>query len=127
MTSRQQTVKMYSRPTPQPKRESKMVVEMKTDEIRKKAFDLAMARRSYDDYIWMWAEAELRLRNAYGTSLAPNAKNIDIDTSKIVDAPSAEDIKKLASELASKKVKVQDVHWFIAERQYIYNAIKTVL
>nr|MDO8111064.1 hypothetical protein [Candidatus Sigynarchaeota archaeon] len=100
---------------------------MKTDEIRKKAFDLAMARRSYDDYIWMWAEAELRLRNAYGTSLAPNAKNIDIDTSKIVDAPSAEDIKKLASELASKKVKVQDVHWFIAERQYIYNAIKTVL
>jgi len=126
MTSQQRVVKNISRSAPQPAIQAKIVVDLKADEIRKKAFELAMVRRNYDDYIWMWAESELKLRSAYCTPLVSNLNKIEIDKANVVDKPSVEDVKKLASELASKRPKVQDVHWFIAERQYIFNAVKTV-
>jgi hypothetical protein len=94
-------------------------IELNLDDIRKRAYSLSTLKKSYDDYVWMWAEQELKLAKALGAPLGPNAKKVVVDAGKIVAKPKDNDIKKLAADLAKKKAKVQDIHWFIAERQFI--------
>ena len=101
-----------------------IIIDLNKDEIKKRAFGLAMMRRSYDDYIWFWAEVELRLAQAYQTDMKSNNGSVKIDKSKIVEKPGESEVRRLATELAAKRVKVQDIHWFIAERQYILDAAK---
>ncbi|HME54563.1 MAG TPA: hypothetical protein VKM55_20290 [Candidatus Lokiarchaeia archaeon] len=99
-------------------------IELNLDEIRKRAYNLAVAKRSYDDYAWLWAEQELKVGKALSSPLAPNVKSLKVDPSKIVDKPKVNDIKKLASDFAKFKTKVQDIHWYIAERQFIMDKAK---
>nr|MDO8113038.1 hypothetical protein [Candidatus Sigynarchaeota archaeon] len=109
---------------PVPAKETVVAVELNKDLIRKKAYELSSQRRSYNDYIWLWAEAEMRLNKALQTDMKSNPSAAKIDVTKIVDKPDENDIKKLASDLCAKRLKVQDVHWFIAERQFVFDAAK---
>lgn len=94
-------------------------IELNKDEIRKRAYNLSMSKKSYDDYVWFWAEQEMKLGKAISAPLTADAKSVIVDAKKIVAKPKESDIRKLAVEFASKKAKVQDIQWLIAERQFI--------
>ena len=93
-------------------------------EITKLAQTIAGWQNPIDVYIWLFAEAELRLAKAYITKPDATCTSVKIDTSKIVDKPAVDDIKKLAKDIQASKPKLQDLHWFLAERRYIYDAVK---
>jgi len=124
MTSNNSLTRRAIRMAPVPAKETVVAVELNKDLIRKKAYELSSQRRSYNDYIWLWAEAEMRLNKALQTDMKSNPSAAKIDVTKIVDKPDENDIKKLASDLCAKRLKVQDVHWFIAERQFVFDAAK---
>ncbi|HME54570.1 MAG TPA: hypothetical protein VKM55_20325 [Candidatus Lokiarchaeia archaeon] len=99
--------------------EAEGTIVINQDEVKKRAYLLSQAKKSYDDCVWLWAEQELKLGKALAVPLAPNVKKVVVDASKIIAKPKESDIKKLAAELAKKKAKIQDIHWFVAERQFI--------
>lgn len=93
-------------------------IELNADEIRKRAYALSQVKRSYDDFVWMWAEQEARLAKALVVPFGPNVRKVVVDASRITTKPKESDIRRVAAELAKHKAKVQDIHWFIAERQF---------
>ena len=103
-----------------------LTIVMNKEEIGRRAYNLFLARRSYDEYIWLWAEAELRIAAAIITRLDANATEIKIDVTKILDHPDEAKIRALAREYAAKQLKAPEVHWFIAERQHIFAAAKAI-
>jgi len=100
-------------------------VDLNKADIQKRAAFIEAWKNTYEVYVWLWAEAELRLANAYITKLDTNSTSVTIDPEKIVDNPPKEDIMKLAKQYASNKLKLQDIHWFLAERQYVLEKIKS--
>ena len=103
---------------------SGMTVELKKVEIQKKAYEISQAKKSYNDYIWLWAEADAKIGQSCLPDLKTNPASVKVDVKKIVAKPAEADVKKLAGEYFKKGAKVQEIHWFIAERQYILDAAK---
>ncbi|HME52512.1 MAG TPA: hypothetical protein VKM55_09865 [Candidatus Lokiarchaeia archaeon] len=99
-------------------------VELKKVEIQKKAYEISQAKKSYNDYVWLWAEADVKLGQSCQPDLKTNPASVKVDVKKIVAKPAEADVKKLAGDYFKKGAKVQDIHWFIAERQYILDAVK---
>ncbi len=92
-------------------------VKCSPDEIRKKAFELSAGHSSYDDYIWLLAESELKFSKVC-LDVGKNASDgLKIDTSRFVDKINEKEIRQLAVEYAKAHPSVQDLHWYIAERQ----------
>jgi len=100
-------------------------ISVDNDEIQKLAFEISQLPKSYDDFVWIFAESELRLRPAYamGNIFQPEGP-VQIYPAKIVQNPKDDDIRKLAEQIASQGTSVQDLHWFIAQRNFIYNKAK---
>lgn len=95
--------------------------------IKKKAEEIAGWKNSYDVSIWLFAEAESRLADAYVTVLDGTNPTVMISKSKIVDKPSHDAIESLAKAIYSKRPKVEELNWFLAERKYIYDKAKAKL
>lgn len=91
------------------------------EDLKKRAYDLWRAGKTYDEYIWIYAESDLRLKSAFLSKIEPNGTEIKLDTSKIVDKPSESEIRELARAIRGTNPSIQDLHWLIAERQYIYS------
>ncbi len=102
-----------------------VVIDLDTAAIRKRAFELSTEKKSYDDFIWLLAESDLRLRDAYVKKAGVPGKSVVVNKAIIVEKPDTESIKRLAAELAAKRPKVQDVHWRIAENQFINDAARS--
>ncbi|MBN2153795.1 MAG: hypothetical protein JW839_20220 [Candidatus Lokiarchaeota archaeon] len=102
------------------------IVEVNLDEaeIKQRAEAIASWNNSYDVYIWLLAEMEMRLAQAFITRLDATGHHVKIDTSKIVDRPDEAEISQRAKALAALWLRLQDVHWFLAERQVIYDKVK---
>ncbi len=100
------------------------------EKIRLMAREIYQQQKLWDDLVWLYAESELRLAPAYasGADSQPNhlftVKVIEIDPSKIVDYPIESDIRRLAEQFAAQRPSVQDLHWYIAERMFVYNVVK---
>jgi hypothetical protein len=98
-------------------------VPLDDGKIRVIAYEYSKQPKSWNDWVWLTAEAELKLSSAYTTGAKamnvpiPNPPKITV--SKINDQPAKEDIKKAAEVLAAAKPKVQDLHWYLAVRNYI--------
>jgi hypothetical protein len=105
-------------------------IEITIDEgkVREGAYLLSQQKKSYNDYVWLLAEADLKIAKAFpeGTSplAGPTPRTVKISLSKIIDAPPQPDIKQAAEALAKKGPKIQDLHWFIAIRNFIYQEAK---
>jgi hypothetical protein len=110
--------------TPRPDRRE-VVIDLDADAIRKRAFELSTQKKSYDDLIWLLAESDLRLRDAYVKRVGVTGKSVVVNKATIVEKPDPASIKRLAAELAAKRPKVQDVHWGIAENQFINDAAQS--
>jgi hypothetical protein len=103
-------------------------IQVEEEKIREIAFNLSQEQKSLDDLVWLFAEAELRLRPAYVIGKlykdGDEAKNVEIEPSLIVETPLEDDIRVLAEELSKNQPKLEELHWYIAERKYIYDAAK---
>ena len=104
---------------------STITVPLNFEEIRKMAFEISASKRTYDEYIWLWAAADLRLASAYRSKLGGGSPSVEIDATKVIEHPLEEETRALAKEFAAWRPKMQEVHWFIAERQYIFDYIKS--
>jgi hypothetical protein len=95
------------------------------DAIQKLAYEISQLPKSYDDFVWIFAEAELRLRPAYAMgNIFQTGGPVQIYPGKIVDKPKEDDVRALAGQIASQGTPVQDLHWFIAQRNFIINKAK---
>ncbi len=94
-----------------------VTVNCSPEDIRKKAFELSAEHRSYDDYIWLLAESELKVSKACLEASGKPGDAIKMDASRIVDKVDEKEIRQLAEKYAKAHPKVQDLHWYIAERQ----------
>jgi hypothetical protein len=107
------------------KNQSIVTIDVDEDEIKKRAETIASWKNSYEVYIWLLAEMELRLAQAFITRLdASGGHHIKIDKAKIVNQLTDETIRQRAKALSAHLMRLQDIHWFLAERQVIYDKVK---
>jgi hypothetical protein len=103
-------------------------VQVDEEKIREMAYEISQEPKSYDDFVWLFAEAELRLRPAYVLGKlykeGDESRSVEIDPDAIVDQPAEDDIRVLAEEISKQGASVQDLHWFIAERRFVCEQAK---
>ena len=105
------------------------ILSIKLDEekVRLMAYEYSLQPKSWNDFVWLFAEAELRLKNAYQSGSTLNnalPKEVKVTVSKIVDFPTQDEVKKMAEIISAQGPTIQDLHWYVAERTYIYNQAK---
>jgi hypothetical protein len=110
---------MSAKKSPQQQPSGAVAIELDEARIRTIAYLLFEQKKSYSDYIWLLAEAELKLIKALVEPLKAGQAIVRIIPSKIIDAPAQADIKKRAESLAKEGIKIQDIHWFIAIRYFV--------
>jgi len=121
------------RPKPPAKAKSETLkVKLNEDQIREIAQKISEDQKSYDDWIWLLAESECRLgpactspTNNYRMGGLPSA--VEIYPSKIVAQPAEEDIRQLAWDISQVRPSVEDIHWFMAQRQLVFDAAQEKL
>ncbi len=106
-----------------------IVIQVNEETIRDMARTLAKESRPWDELVWLFAEWELRLRPALVDGMiykqGEEERLVDIDPALIVDHPPEGSIRELAEEISHLGPSFEDLHWFIAERRYIYDRAKT--
>jgi len=110
---------------------SKDVVSIKLDEdaIRERAYEISQQGPSWDDSVWFLAEAELRLQPAYDnprlapSSLAELGNVIQVNPKHVADQPSEDYIRALAEKIAQSSPRLEELHWFVAERRWILDQL----
>ena len=95
------------------------------EKIQEMAQALAQEQKPWDDWVWLFAKAELQIRSAIVLSNryqeGGEARQVEIDPDLLVDQPSEAEIDALAGEISQQSPSLQDLYWFIAERRYIYD------
>ncbi len=111
-------------------------VPLDDDQIRKMAYEISLEGKSWDQLVWLFAESELRLANAFASRDCLSVgdvtraihlypfKSVELFPSKVQDHPKESAIRKLAEIIAAQNPPAQELHWFIAERTYTYKKIK---
>ncbi|HME54717.1 MAG TPA: hypothetical protein VKM55_21095 [Candidatus Lokiarchaeia archaeon] len=115
---------MSAKKSPQQQPSGAVTIALDEARIRTIAYLLFEQKKSYNDYIWMLAEAELKLSKALVEPLKAGQAIVRIIPSKIIVAPAQVDINKRAESLAKEGIKIQDIHWFIAIRNFIIEEAK---
>jgi hypothetical protein len=100
-----------------------VTVTLDKETIKRKAEEIASWKNTYDTSLWLFAEAEVRLADAYVTVLDGSSPTVKIDTSKLKDIPPREETESLAKAIYKSRPKLHEVHWFLAERRYIYEKV----
>jgi hypothetical protein len=103
-------------------------VQIDEEKIREMAYEISQEQKSNDDYVWLLAEAELRIRPAlaFGKLYKDGEESqvVRIDPDMMIDQPTEEDIRATAEDISKQGPSVQDIHWFTAERRFIYDAAR---
>ena len=96
--------------------------------IRELAYDLSQQLKSYDDIVWLFAEMELKLENAFDSTTNPLEgtfpEAVTIYPKKILLKVDEEKIRPLAATIADRGSSLQDLHWFLAERIFVVENVK---
>jgi len=104
-------------------------VQIDEEKVREMAYEISQQeQKSYDDYVWFFAEAELRIRPALALGKlykdGDESHVVRINPGKILDQPAEEDIRAAAEEISKQGSSVQDLQWFTAERRFVYDAAR---
>ncbi len=114
-----------------------LTIQINEDQVRAMAYEISLQPKTWDELIWFFAQSELRLTPAYaiddckstGTEMCASflytKKSIKIYPGKVVDRPGENDIRILAEQVARQGPRLQELHWYIAERNYIYDVAKS--
>jgi hypothetical protein len=105
-------------------------IQVDEDAVRTLARELAQEVRPWDELVWLFAEAELRLRPALVDGMlykqGVESRQVDINPSLVEDHPGADAIHDLAKEISHLGPSFQNLHWYIAERRFVYDLAKAV-
>jgi hypothetical protein len=119
--STQRSAGKRARPKP-----TALKVNIDEDQIREVAQKISQDQKSYDDWIWLLAESECRLgpactspSNKFRTGGLPS--EVEIYPSKVVVQPPEDDIRQLAYDISQVRPSVEDIHWFMAQRQIVFD------
>ena len=109
-----------------------ITIKLDDEQIRDAAFVISQETHSYDELVWLFAEAELRILSALvmgnlSQQDVGETRKVDVDPYLLVDQPPEEEIRVLAEEIAQLKPTLQELHWFVAERRFIYDRAKANL
>ncbi len=92
-------------------------VHVDVEKIREMADALAREPKTWDDLVWLFAEAELRLRPALIGGIlyqgGVESREVELDPALIVDQPAEGAIRELAAEVASLGPPLLDLHGLI--------------
>ena len=92
------------------------------------ARELAQEARPWDELVWLFAEVELCLRPALVDSMlykqGVESRQVDINPDLVEDHPREDAIRELAEEISRLGPSLQDLHWYIAERRFVYDQAK---
>jgi hypothetical protein len=107
-----------------------VTIQLDEDKVREIAYDLSQKPMSYDEFVWLFAENDLKLHSAVaGDQIfqeCGTSKCAEIDPNAIVDQPSEDEIRNLAYDISQKGISPQDLHWLIAERLYLCDTAKNM-
>jgi hypothetical protein len=102
-------------------------VKIDMDKVREIAYFLSLEPKNYDDLVWLCAEAELRLNQPFVTQILYDegieSSVIEIDPNLFVTQPEETDIRSLAEKMVNSHPNLQELHWFIAERRYVFDTV----
>jgi hypothetical protein len=124
-----------STPKPAPQATAKPIsasgvvtIKMDEEKIRVMAYEFSTQPKTYDDFVWLLAENELKLKPAYQNETNPFISglpsSVTLFPSKINEYPKQAETKNLAELIAASATPIQDVHWFLAERVFVYQSAK---
>ncbi len=90
---------------------------------------IAQTITDWDELNWLFAESELRLFPAYASrpktpivgSLPPR---VQIIPAKVISQPKEDMVRPLAWDISQQHLSTQDLHSFIAQRNYIYEVVQ---
>lgn len=106
-------------------------IEVDEEKVQAIAYEISQGPTPWDELVWFFAEAELRLRPALADGMlyseGVESRKVEIDPDLLVDQPSEDEIRSLAEEIANLGPSAQDLHWYIAERRYIFDQVKTAM
>lgn len=92
--------------------------------IEELAYFISQEGKTWDEYVWRLAEFEMQLGPACGGkknvfSYGGLPDQVLLVPPKVVKQPKEEDVRALAYEMSQRGPSLQDLHWYIAQRQYI--------
>jgi hypothetical protein len=102
-------------------------IKLNEDKINLTAYYLAAENKPWQDLVWLYAEAELRLAPPYvhGSLYKPGetTREVQLFPDRIIDHPPEEEIRALATKVAIKGFSPPDLCWLIAERRETYKLV----
>ena len=101
-----------------------ITITLNRDLIQKRAYELSQLRRKYEDYVYIFTEADLKLAKGIIQGFGPNVQAIKVDKSKIPSKLDEKSVKDVAKLNFDKKIKLEDLQWYIAERLYVLENLK---
>ncbi len=108
-----------------------VLIRLGDETIRDLAHALSQEHKTWDELVWLFAEGELRILSALVVGhLKPEGgevREVEVDPTLLVDQPPEEDIRVLATEIAKMGPTLSNLHWFVAERRYIFNRAKVAM
>ncbi len=108
-----------------------MRVLLDDETIRDLARAVSLEGKSFDELVWLFAEAELRILSAlvigHLRQEGGDIREVEVDPSLLADQPGEDEIRVLAAEIAQMKPTLTNLHWFVAERRFIFNQAKAAL
>ncbi len=90
---------------------------------------IAQTITDWDELNWLLAEAELRLFQAYASRpktpiLGSLPRRVQLIPAKMIMQPNEDQIRSLAWDISQQHLSTQDLYSFIAQRQYILEAVQ---
>ncbi len=110
-----------------------MRILLDDETIRDLARAVSLEGKTFDELVWLFAEAELRILSTlvvgHLRQEGGEVREVEVDPTLLVDQPEEDEIRVLATEIAQMKPTpaLPDLHWFIAERRFIFNQAKAAL
>ncbi len=104
------------------------LISLDRKKIEEIAYLISQQRKSWDECAWWFAELEMQLSPACGAnknvfSHGGLPDRVLLYPSKVVYNPVEADVRSLAFDISHRRPSLQDLHWFIAQRQYISNLV----
>ena len=103
-----------------------VLVTLGDEQIRDAAHAISLESHSWDELVWLFAEAELRIMSSLvignlSQQEGGETREVEVDPDLLVDQPPEEEIRPLAEEIAKLCPSLQELHWFVAERRFIFD------
>ncbi len=104
-------------------------VALDPEKVGPLASKIAQTITDWDELNWLLAESELRLFPAYASrpkipNLGCLPQRVQLVPAKVISQPKEDMVRPLAWDISQQHYSTQDLHSFIAQRNYIYEVVQ---